>query len=209
MSFATLHESLEYLVKNGYRRTDKELRNEILILVATLASRSENHSRVLSDDDDAGTLSLLLKCTTTTTKGEFKNVRSTNQEDYEFMTIAWQLISDLGVQSDACRKLVNRSRFLSILLAYVDVSESSLVSTSSRRSLMSDVPVVFARARMRSLKIQALQTLHESLSWSLQEVMSCDAARICVKFLNTFLCEDEQDGEEEENTGVRHDSVST
>ena len=213
MSFAVLHKSFEHLIKDGYRRTDKELRNEILILLTTLASRNQNHSRFLtsSDNGDIGTLSLLLACMTTTTRGEFKNVRSTSQEDYEFITIAWQLISDLGVQSDACRKLVNRSRFLRILLAYVDVSDSSLVSTSSRRDLMSVVPVVFARARMRELKIQALQILHESLTWSLREVMSYDAARICVKFVNTFLVVHEEEDEEEakESTSARHDSVST
>jgi hypothetical protein len=59
LTFETLHKYLEQLVKEGYRRTDKVLRNEVLILLTTLASRSENHSRFLSNE----TLSILLACT--------------------------------------------------------------------------------------------------------------------------------------------------
>ena len=146
--------------------------------------------------------------TTTTTDGEFKHVRSSHEEDYEFMTIAWQVLSDLALRSEACRKHVRSSKFLKILLAYVDVLESSLMSTSTRRSLMSDVPVVFARARMRELKIQALEILYESLTWGLQDVVvKYDAVRIITNFVNTFLSDEEEEEEKEDN--IRDESVST
>ena len=130
---------LERVLVEGYRQTDKELRNDILVVCSKLAARPANHEHFVT----SGLVDFALLYGTaaemkTQIDGNVRTFSSSHPVDFEFKRLVWSLISMLlsGPASDVVSKVAN-SNLAQTLLSYIDLGRPD---TKVARSLKYSEP---------------------------------------------------------------------
>jgi len=117
---------LEEMLKKGYRHKDKELRNEVLIVISLIGKHPKSHPYFLS----TGMLHLLVKYATVSEAGpdpmdedlpNSSNFATTLEVDLELKRLLWSLLVDLCANNRENLSVVVASPLIETLLLYLEV----------------------------------------------------------------------------------------
>jgi hypothetical protein len=157
-TFSVLHGLLVRVLMSGYRKKDKELRNEILIISHLLSQ----HPPALEHFKTTGYLQTLLEFSTAPDlpldevgeemRHNMHNFGTCNEEDFELKQLMWGLLgrlvesgaSDASAQSNL--EVVAESRLVETLLMYISMP-------------LPGGPAKWAPTQLKSLQLQALSLL--------------------------------------------------
>lgn len=131
----SLRWTLQKTISEGYKLTDRKLRNELMILITSVVACEETHTFLVNrDGSEESFLEELIRygsydeINLASTGGNFKAMWGTETEDLEFKKLVWTAICR-AVSSGLPEaiSLVENSDFLPALLLYLDPSQSNLM----------------------------------------------------------------------------------
>ena len=158
---AALGQMLEILFDQGYRKSDKELRNEVLIILMILSEEAGSSHLFL----DSGILDTVLTYAAAAeierpTPGDVHNYATFSEADFELKRLLWRflvVVTESG--GEAIRVRVAQSPLVKTLLMYIDFQAMESCVAIKRWSLV----------QMKILQEDALVTL-QSLALLCPEV---------------------------------------
>ena len=119
----TLTSLLERLLLFGFKKADKMLRNEVIVVAALIAERKSAVPLFVQ----SGFLSLLLEYGVAAemelpVDANPRNFATSDPVDLEFKTLAWGVVAAMSVASEDAMARVNESLFVQTLLLYLNPS---------------------------------------------------------------------------------------
>jgi cilia- and flagella-associated protein 69 len=178
----SLRWTLQKVIREGYKLTDRKLRNEIMILITSVVACAETHYFLLSKDESAESfLEELVRygsydeINLASAGSSIKPMWSTEIEDLEFKKLVWTAICravSSGIP-DAI-KLVENSDFLPALLLYLDPSQNN--QTIAR----------WEDPEVKELQIHTLQGIFHILPLFQEHFQQQNGNYCLVHFLSTY-----------------------
>lgn len=178
----SLRWTLQKVIKEGYKLTDRKLRNELMILITSVVARPETHQFLLNKDDFSESLleELIrygsydeIHLASLGTGG--KPMWSTEIEDLEFKKLVWTAICravSSGIPEAI--NIVEASDFLPALLLYLDPSQNN--QTISR----------WEDPEVKELQIHTLQSIFHILPLFQENFQQQNGNYCLVHFLSTY-----------------------
>jgi hypothetical protein len=153
-----LRNTLEVLLMQGFRARDKELRNELLIVIALVAQNVRSHEHFRS----TGLLSLLLRHATAAETGMSddgslappRSFATAESADLEMKRLVWSLLAVLSRQSQENQAVLEQSPIMETLLMYVslEVEEPEMPTGGLTTSSLSSTGILAGSTRTLSLR---------------------------------------------------------
>lgn len=124
-SVVTITSIFERLLLFGFKKADKELRNEVLVVATLVAERKASVPLFVN----SGFLGLVLEYAVAAemelpVDANPRNFATSDPVDLEFKQLAWSLIGAMAAADDATMRRVQESLFVQTLLLYLDPSRA-------------------------------------------------------------------------------------
>ena len=178
----SLRWALQRVIKDGYKLTDRKLRNELMILITSVVARPETHQFLLNKDDfNESFLQELIRygsydeITLASSGTGGKPMWSTEIEDLEFKKLVWTAVCrTVSSGITEAISIVEDSDFLPALLLYLDPSQNN--QTISR----------WEDPEVKELQIHTLQSIFHILPLFQEHFQQQNGNYCLVHFLSTY-----------------------
>lgn len=164
----------ERILLHGFRKRDKALRNELVVMATLLSRRPAN--RVLFVE--TGFLGLALEYATAAemelpVDANPRNFATSDPEDLELKQLLWTMIAGLceGYEGAEALHAVRESLFIQTLLMYVDPAQANSAYLS----------MTWAESQKRELELLAFSLLHQLAPHCSENFSTHEGIRICVQ----------------------------
>jgi len=123
----SLQSTINKVITEGYKLSDRKLRNELMILVTTVVASTHTHPFFLSKEENpVSFLEQLIKYSSydevnLTSETPVKPMWGSEPEDLEFKKLLWTCVSRLiSTQQEEAVKVIMNSNYLASMLIYLD-----------------------------------------------------------------------------------------
>ena len=178
----SLRWTLQKTIRDGYKLTDRKLRNELMILITSIVACPETHPFLVSRDESSESfLEELVRygsydeINLASTGANFKAMWGTETEDLEFKKLVWTAISR-AVSSGLPESisLVENSDFMPALLLYLDPSQNNLILPR------------WEDAQLKELQVHTLHNIFHILPLFQDHFQQQNGNYCLVHFLSTY-----------------------
>lgn len=217
-TFQTLLHTLELLLVHGYRKQDKEMRNECLMVLHLLARRrrsldhfystglttcllsyataAESQKKKTNDSKSKSLMARPSSARAVAINANHHNYATNCEEDFEFKQMLWYLLAEIMCDHEANLNELVQFRFTEILLRYatgaVYEEGNSLSGGKPASSSSSSSTQQHSLVQLHLLQTTALSVLNHIAPFILSHVYEVDGHVILLEFLKRSVMQSDE-----------------
>lgn len=207
-AFCTLLHVLELLLREGYRKQDKELRNELLMILLLLSKRRKNLDYFYSTGITNCLLSYAIasehaRIRATSSEGlvarsavtaNVHHYATNSDEDFEFKQTLWYLIAEIMHEHEANLAELVQFRLVETLLSYatytIGSDPTNKSTTGGARTGLTSAAMKYSGPQLEILQTIALSVLNHVVPFVLDHFYEIRGHEILVDFLSLNIGSD-------------------